>query len=54
LAGGFTADGGEGAIREKMTTFAHGKKRGYSRHYAEFMSTFVYLLEKAGLGKSRT
>ena len=38
----------------KMSTFVSGKKRVGSKRYAGFMYTFVYLVEKAGRGKSRT
>jgi hypothetical protein len=38
----------------KMSIFVSGETRFESIHYPEFVSTFVYLLENAGLGKSRT
>jgi hypothetical protein len=41
------------ASGKKMYTFVSGKRVIDSRHYAEFMSTFVYLLEKGVLAKSR-
>ena len=39
---------------KKMYTFVSGKNVIDSVRYADFMSTFVYLLEKAGSAKSRT
>jgi hypothetical protein len=36
-----------------MSTFVSAISSVESRFYAEFMSTFVYLFEKAGLGKSK-
>ena len=50
----FPADGDGRAVAGKMYTFVSGKRVIDSRHYAEFMSTFVYLLEKGVLAKSRT
>ena len=38
------------AVSGKMSTFVSGKKRVGSRRYAEFMSTFVYLVR---IGLSR-
>jgi hypothetical protein len=37
----------------KMSTFVSAISSIESRCYAEFMSTFVYPFEKAGLGKSK-
>ena len=34
------------AVSGKMSTFVSGKKLLFLKRYAEFMSTFVYLLEK--------
>jgi hypothetical protein len=51
--GGGTAALGKDGDPEKMYTFASGKKRIGSRCYAEFMYTFVYLVENASRGKSR-
>ena len=52
VAGRVAALGKDGDT-EKMYTFVSGKKTINSRHYAEFMYTFVYLVEKGDRGKSR-
>jgi hypothetical protein len=39
------------AVLEKMSTFVSAISPVESRHYSEFMSTFVYRLEKAVFSK---
>jgi hypothetical protein len=43
-----------GSESEKMSTFVSAISPVESMQYTKFTSTFAYLLEKAGLGKSRT